>query len=73
MPYPYPPRVVGTHQVPIPTNIIVYMIVCTKYKMLKPHTLSILKDAKITYYIYAQHGKLSEPNIILSHGHNIQH
>jgi hypothetical protein len=34
--------------------------------MLKPHTSSILKDTEIAYYLYAQHDKFIEPNVILA-------
>jgi hypothetical protein len=53
--YSYPPRIANTHGVLISTNITIDMIILftkinTKYKILKSHTSSILKDTKIYYF-----------------------
>jgi hypothetical protein len=42
----------------------------TKYKILKLHNSSVIKDTKIAYYLCVQHDKFIKPNIDLS---QIQH
>jgi hypothetical protein len=50
------------HTTNIPVNMIILNAkVSTKYKLLKPHASSIMKDTKIAYYLCVQHDKFIEP------------
>jgi hypothetical protein len=53
-----------THQ-HIPVDMINLITkVSGNYKILKPHTLSTMKDIKIAYYLCVQHDKFIEPNML---------